>query len=92
MVLKKVFLFFLLVNIFTLSAQSKKDVLLTVAGDKVYADEFIRVFKKNRDIVADENKKTIDEYLDLFINYKLKLKQAYDLRYDTVSSYKKESA
>ena len=92
MVLKKVFLFFLLVNILTLSAQSKKDVLLTVAGDKVYADEFIRVFKKNRDIVADENKKTIDEYLDLFINYKLKLKQAYDLQYDTVSSYKKELA
>ena len=71
-------------------AQSKKDILFTVADQPIYSDEFVRVFNKNRDIVADENKKSVEDYLDLYINYKLKLKQAYDLKYDTISSFKKE--
>ncbi len=71
-------------------SQSKKDIIFTVDSKPVYSTEFLRVFNKNRDIVDDENKKTIDEYLELYINYKLKLKQAYELGLDTASSYKKE--
>jgi len=75
-----------------LNAQQHKKVLFTVADKPVYTNEFIKVFNKNRDIVAEENKKSIEEYLELYINYKLKLKEAYDLKYDTVSTYKKELA
>ena len=71
-------------------AQSKKDIIFTVDSKPVYSTEFLRVFNKNRDIVDEENKKTIEEYLDLYINYKLKLKQAYEIGLDTVDSYKKE--
>lgn len=85
-----IFIFFL--SLGYLNAQQQKKVLFTIANEPVYTDEFIKVFNKNRDIVAEENKKSIEEYLELYINYKLKLKQAYDLKYDTVSAYKKEFA
>lgn len=73
------------------TAQNKKDkVLLSIENENVYASEFLRVYNKNKDIVSDENKKDIEEYLDLFINYKLKLREAFDLKLDTVPSYVKE--
>ncbi|HFS67050.1 MAG TPA: peptidylprolyl isomerase [Flavobacteriia bacterium] len=72
-------------------SQNKKDnVLLTIKEEPVYTSEFLRVFNKNRDIVNEENKKNIDEYLDLFINYKLKLQEAKDLKLDTIPSYLQE--
>ena len=89
---KNLLIFFFLLSFSYLNAQQRKDILFTVADDPVYTDEFIKVFNKNRDIVNEENKKTVEEYLELFINYKLKLKQAYELKYDTVSAYKKELA
>lgn len=78
------------VNYFYLGAQTKKEMLFTVAEEPVYKGEFMRVFNKNRDIVAEEHKKSVEEYLDLYINYKLKLKQAYDLKYDSILSFKNE--
>ena len=83
-----VYIFFITISI--TSAQEGKKTLFTVADQPVYVDEFLKVFNKNRDIFVEENKKSIEEYLDLYINYKLKLKQAYDLKYDTVSNYRKE--
>ncbi len=78
---------FLIVQTF---AQKKQEVLFTVDNEPVSTEEFLKVFNKNRDIVDDENKKTVEEYLELYVNYKLKLKQAYQLQLDTVSSYKQE--
>lgn len=90
MILKKFLLVLLPLIVFSLHAQKKKEVLFTVDKQPVYTDEFLRVFNKNRDIVEEENRKTIDEYLELYINYKLKLKQAYFLGLDTIASYKNE--
>ena len=70
--------------------QKKQEVLFTVDNEPITTAEFLKVFNKNRDIVDDENKKTIEEYLEIYINYKLKLKQAYELQLDTVAVYKKE--
>lgn len=89
---RKLLIFCLLIVIQYSFAQGKKDVLFTVAEEPVYTDEFIKVYNKNRDIVAEEDKKTLDEYLELYINYKLKLKEAYDLKYDTILSYQNELA
>ncbi len=41
--------------------------------------------KNNGENVVD--KKTVDEYVDLFVNYKLKVEAALDARYDTLSSF-----
>jgi len=88
--IKKIFFALFIVSIAT-SAQTKKEkVLLTIDGKPVYTSEFLRVYNKNRDIVSEENKKNIDEYLDLFVNYKLKLQEAHDLKLDTIPSYLRE--
>ena len=89
---KNILIFIFILGLECTHAQKRKKVLFTVANQPVYTDEFMKVFNKNRDIVAEENKKSIEEYLELYINYKLKLKQAYDLKYDTISAYKKELA
>jgi len=88
--IKKIFFVLFIVSIAT-SAQNKKDkVLLTINKRPVYTSEFLRIYNKNKDIVSQENKKDIDEYLELFINYKLKLQEAHDLKLDTVPSYLRE--
>jgi len=67
--------------------QEKEEVLFTIDKDPVYTSEFIRVYQKNKDIVLDTEQKEFDDYLDLFIDFKLKLKEAKDLRLDTISNY-----
>ncbi|MDJ0646444.1 MAG: peptidylprolyl isomerase, partial [Flavobacteriaceae bacterium] len=76
--------------VFSVNAQQKKDVLFTVDNEPIYSDEFLRVFNKNRDIVEEENRRSVEDYLELYVNYKLKLKQAYAFGLDTVTSYKRE--
>jgi len=89
--IKKFVLILLLIAILPIVAQNKKDkVLLTIEGQSIYSSEFLRVYNKNKDVVSEENKKNITEYLDLFVNYKLKLKEARDLKLDTVKSYLSE--
>lgn len=76
---------------FASKAQNPNDeVLFTVENDPVYVSEFTRVFNKNIDLVKDESQKDVDEYLKLFINYKLKLKEAEALGLDKKPSYLNE--
>ena len=67
-------------------------VLLTVAGEKITKSEFLNVYNKNnlkKDVI---DKKSLEDYLDLYINFKLKVKEAETLGMDTVSSFKTELA
>ena len=75
-----------------LLAQSKADpVIMTIAGVNVPRSEFEYSYNKNNtDGVID--KKTVDEYVDLFINYKLKVQAALDARLDTTMSFRREFA
>jgi len=78
---------------FTLLAQAqvkKEDVLFTVDGDAVMASEFVRVYNKNLDLVKDESQKDIDSYLELFVNYQLKVKEARRLGLDEDAKYVRE--
>lgn len=76
---------------FASNAQNPNDeVLFTVENDPVYVSEFTRVFNKNIDLVKDESQKDVDEYLKLFINYKLKIKEAEALGLDKKPSYLNE--
>jgi peptidyl-prolyl cis-trans isomerase SurA len=91
MKLKYVFTLFLVCFILNVKGQSAdKAVLFTVADQPVYASEFLRVYNKNLDLVQDESQKNIDEYLKLFTNYKLKLKEAKSLKLHEKPSYKRE--
>lgn len=66
------------------------DILFTVDDDAVQAAEFERVYNKNLDLVKDESQKDVDTYLQLFINYKLKVKEAKRLGLDQEKSYLRE--
>lgn len=88
---KKGLLFFLGSILFTLAnAQQSSDVLFTIDESPVYISEFKRVYLKNIDLVKDKSQKNIDEYLNLFINYKLKLKEAKHLGLDKKQAYLEE--
>jgi len=66
-------------------------VIMTINGTPVTRSEFEYSFNKNNsEGVID--KKTVDEYVDLFINYKLKVAAAMDARMDTLVSFKNEFA
>ena len=76
---------------FSAFSQLKKDeVLLTVDNIKINANEFIRVYNKNLNLVQDESQKNVDEYLELYINYKLKLREAKELGFNKKDQYIKE--
>ena len=66
-------------------------VIMTINGVPVSRSEFEYSYNKNNsEGVID--KKTVDEYVDLFINYKLKVAAALDAHLDTLSSFKSEFA
>ena len=66
-------------------------VIMTINGNPVQRSEFEYSYNKNNsEGVID--KKTVEEYVDLFINYKLKVEAALEARYDTLSSFKAEFA
>jgi peptidyl-prolyl cis-trans isomerase SurA len=82
---------FFIVLVTSLNAQVESvDVLFTVDDSPVKASEFLRVYNKNLDLVKDESQKDVDEYLRLFINYNLKIKEAKALGYDKKPKYLRE--
>lgn len=71
-------------------AQSDPAVM-TINGQPVLRSEFEYSYNKNNtEGVID--KKTVDEYVELFVNYKLKVAAALDARLDTLTSFQKEFA
>ncbi|MEN8201400.1 MAG: peptidylprolyl isomerase [Bacteroidota bacterium] len=70
---------------FGLKAQ-ESPVLLTVGDDPVTLGEFERIYKKNNN-EASLNRQTPEEYLELFINFKLKVKEAEALGMDTTTKF-----
>ncbi|MGB0185421.1 MAG: peptidylprolyl isomerase [Flavobacteriaceae bacterium] len=71
--------------------QSKNpEVLITINDEDITVDEFLQVYNKNINLVQDDRQKDIDGYLELYLNYKLKLVEARALEYDQKQSYKQE--
>src|ERR1700733_11381837 len=91
---KKVFSALILFVCFKISySQSPKDpVLLTVAGEKVTKSEFEKVYHKNNNKENSNDPAAVKEYLELYINYKLKVKEAEEEKMDTSESFITELA
>jgi peptidyl-prolyl cis-trans isomerase SurA len=69
------------------------EILLTINNQPISKGEFEYVYKKNNsNLYSDKDKKTPEEYLDLFINFKLKVIEAESLRMDTSKNFVKELA
>ncbi len=59
---------------------AQAQTLVTIDSDKYDVEEFKRMYEKSN-TEGDElySKKSVDEYVDLYVNYKLKLKEADEL-------------
>ncbi len=73
-----------------LVAQNDDPVLFTVAGHPVHVSEFNYIYTKTNGKEADFSKKSLEEYLDLYVRFKLKVQRAKELQLDTIPSLRKE--
>lgn len=76
-----------IISISGLSIAQTGEVLFTIENKPFYTDEFVRVYNKNLDLVKDESQKDLDNYLDLYLAYKLKVTKAYELDLDKDPRY-----
>ena len=75
----------------TMTAQTNDPIVMSVNGEEVTRSEFEYSYNKNNtDLVVD--KASLDEYVELFVNYKLKVAAAKDAQLDTMAAFQKEMA
>jgi len=82
-----ILLFFIISS--TFSQEKNNNVLFTVNDEPYYSQEFLTIYKKNLQLVTD-SKTDIESYLKLFIDYKLKVKEAKSIGLDTLQKFKNE--
>src|ERR1051326_6788560 len=69
---------------------NKDATLMTVGNDKVTVEEFLNVYKKNNKEGAANDKKAMEDYLELYSVFRLKVKEAKEMGIDTTKSFKDE--
>jgi peptidyl-prolyl cis-trans isomerase SurA len=79
---------FLSLNAFSQNVED--EIILTVGDEKVTRAEFERIFHKNNQMVDESAKKSLDEYVELFVKYKLKVVEAKAEGLDKKESFIKE--
>ena len=72
----------------TINAKEKKGIIMTVDGEEVPTEEFLYLFHKNNR--QQSHPQSLDEYINLFEIYRLKVAEAKQEGIDTTSSFKKE--
>ena len=65
-------------------------ILMTLGDREITAGEFERIYNKNNTGEGILDKKSTDEYLELFINFKLKVIEAEKQGLDTIPSFIRE--
>lgn len=91
--MKKTWLGVLLLAVTCASTFAKTDdpVVMTINGTPVVKSEFEYFYNKNnQQDLAEE--KSFDEYVQMFVNYKLKVAEALSRGIDTTQSYREELA
>ncbi len=89
--MKKVLLSIILLAGAMMGFAQEDKVLMTINGEPVMLSEFMYIYEKNNQETSLE-KKSMEEYLDLFINFKLKVTEAIAQGVDTTEAFKKELA
>ena len=75
----------------TVRAQVDDPIVMTINGENVSRSEFEYSYNKNNtDLVID--KASLDKYVELFVNYKLKVAAAKEAQLDTMAAFQKEVA
>ena len=86
----------LMISIFALAnvmvcAQSNDPVLMTVGKENVTKSEFIKAYQKNSSL-SEATEADLREYLQLYMDYRMKVQEAKELKLDTAQSFQKEWA
>lgn len=81
---------FLVLPVVAFSQKSNSNALLTIDDQSFSKDEFMYVYNKNNSNPTGIDKKSVNEYLDLYINFRLKVKEAEDRGMDTTTAFKRE--
>ena len=68
-------------------AQKKHTILFKIDGQPQLVSGFLNNYNKNSDIVADTTQKNVENYLDLYINFKLKVLEAKSMKLDTLPDF-----
>ncbi len=92
--MKRIFFSFIMVCslMFSVSSQNN-EILVTIGDTKISKAEFERIYKKNNSNLYNESdKKSPAGYIDLFVNFKLKVMEAEALKMDTNSVFVNELA
>src|SRR5580704_587167 len=64
--------------------------LFTINKTPVYTEEFIYLYKKNHTKPEEFSENKIEEYLNLLVNFKLKITEARHRGLDTTAAFRKE--
>ena len=89
----KQFVLFLFVALFLplgINAQNDDPVLFSVKNNPVHASEFLYIYSKTNRDKANFSKASLEEYLDLYTKFKLKVQRAKDMQLDTIPALQKE--
>ena len=88
--MKKLLVLSLVFACMTGNAQVSADsVVMTVAGKQIPLDEFIFIAQKNSEVNLSD-RKSVNAYVELFKNFKLKVAEAEDLGLDKTKAFKDE--
>lgn len=80
----------LVVIAFFAMAVASAQTLFTYGNYSTDAKDFLRAFNKNNTVTAANKAKAMRDYLDLYIASRLKIREAYNRGYDTLSQIKND--
>ncbi|MBP5319327.1 MAG: peptidylprolyl isomerase [Paludibacteraceae bacterium] len=75
--------------VLALSTLASAQTVITIGDEAVSKEEFEYYYHKNNHNLSEEQL-SAEAYAQLFVNFKLKVKAAYDAKYDTVRSFQDE--
>ena len=73
-------------------AQTGDEILFSVDGNPIGVSEFDYIYSKTNGDTATYSRKSLQEYLDLYVKFKLKVAKARDMGLDTVPALMQELA
>ncbi len=82
-----VFVAFMILSVMSLAKNNDNKVLIRIEDREITKSEFMDIYRKNNLESSVAEPKEVDEYLEMYIDFRLKVKAAKDQGMDTVSSF-----
>ena len=77
--------------LFFQSVAQTDETLITIGDRKISKGEFERIYKKNNNnLYNQDDKKSPEDYIGMFVDFKLKVIEAETLKMDTSAAFKRE--